>query len=110
MVGVFLACTLGDLFTYCVTSFQLALAYPSEVGGVLASAAKFLGIFAVTQVPLAIIEGILSVVVVIGLETYAKPELEAISFTGGKIMKKSTLVIALFNFMCCYCSCPSCYY
>ena len=84
MVGVFLACTLGDLFTYCVTSFQLALAYPSEVGGVLASAAKFLGIFAVTQVPLAIIEGILSVVVVIGLETYAKPELEAISFTGGE--------------------------
>ena len=76
--------TLGDLFTYCVTSFQLALAYPSEVGGVLASAAKFLGIFAVTQVPLAIIEGILSVVVVIGLETYAKPELEAISFTGGE--------------------------
>ena len=84
MVGVFLACTLGDLFTYCVTSFQLALAYPSEVGGVLASAVKFLSIFAVTQVPLAIIEGILSVVVVIGLETYAKPELEAISFTGGE--------------------------
>ena len=50
----------------------------------LASAVKFLSIFAVTQVPLAIIEGILSVVVVIGLETYAKPELEAISFTGGE--------------------------
>lgn len=84
MVSVFLACTLGDLFTYCVTSFQLALAYPSEVGGIMASAIKFLSVFAVTQIPLAIIEGILSVIIVIGLDTYAKPELKIISFTGGE--------------------------
>ena len=31
-VSVFLAAFMGDLFTYCVTSFQLALAYPSEAG------------------------------------------------------------------------------
>lgn len=79
-LGVFLAAALGDLFTYCVTSFQLALAYPSADGGVLASAVKFLGVFAPTQLPLAIIEGILTVVVVIGLETYAKPELVGIGF------------------------------
>ena len=36
--GVFLAAFLGDIFTYCVTSIQLALAYPSEAGGVAASA------------------------------------------------------------------------
>ena len=36
-VGIFLAAFLGDLFTYCVTSIQLALAYPSEAGGVGAS-------------------------------------------------------------------------
>ena len=29
-IGVFLAAALGDLFTYCITSFQLAMAYPSE--------------------------------------------------------------------------------
>ena len=37
-VSIFLAAALGDLFTYCVTSLQLALAYPSHQGGVAASA------------------------------------------------------------------------
>lgn len=78
--GIFLAAFLGDLFTYCVTSIQLALAYPSEAGGVGASVVKFLGVFAPTQLPLAVIEGILTVVIVIGLETYAKPELKSIGF------------------------------
>ena len=75
-VSIFLAAFLGDLFTYCVTSLHLALAYPSEAGGVGASAVKFLGVFAPTQLPLAVIEGILTVVIVIGLETYAAPELK----------------------------------
>lgn len=79
-IGVFLATCLSDLFTYCVTAFQLALAHPSEVGGFSASFAEFLAIFAVTQVPLAVIEGLLAVIVVIGLETYAKPELSALSY------------------------------
>ena len=79
-VAVFVAAFLGDLFTYCVTSFQLALAYPSEVGGVGASIVKFLGIFATTQLPLAVIEGILTVVIVIALETYAKDELSSLEF------------------------------
>lgn len=78
--AVFLAVALGDLFTYCVTSVQLGLAHPSMVGGVGASVAEFLGVFAMTQIPLAIIEGLLSVVVLIGLETYAKPELKEIGF------------------------------
>lgn len=80
MVGIFLAATIGDLFTYCVTSIQLALAYPSAQGGVLASAVKFLTVFAPTQLPLAIIEGILTVVIIMGLETYAKTELTDIGF------------------------------
>lgn len=79
-MSVFLAACLGDIFTYCVTSIQLALAYPSESGGVAASAVKFLGVFAPTQIPLAIIEGLLTVVVIIALESYAKPELKSIGF------------------------------
>ena len=79
-VGVFLAAALGDLFTYCVTSIQLALAYPSEQGGVAASAVEFLGVFAPTQLPLAVVEGILTVLIVMALESYAKPELKAIGF------------------------------
>lgn len=77
-VSIFLAACLGDLFTYCMTSVQLALAYPSEQGGVILSAAKFLGVFAPTQLPLAVIEGILTVLVVMALETYALPELKMI--------------------------------
>jgi cobalt/nickel transport system permease protein len=79
-VGIFLAASIGDIFTYCVTSFQLALAYPSQNGGVPASVLKFLGVFAPTQGPLAIIEGVLTVVIIIGLETYAKSELTGIGF------------------------------
>lgn len=84
-VGIFLAASVGDLFTYCVTAFQLALAHPAEVGGFGASFTEFLGIFAITQIPLAIIEGLLAVIVMKGLEAYAKPELTELGyFEGGK--------------------------
>ena len=70
------------------TSLQLALAYPSEAGGVAASAVKFLGVFAPTQLPLAVIEGLITVVILIGLETYAGPELRSIGFLKGSIRNK----------------------
>jgi cobalt/nickel transport system permease protein len=60
---VFLACAFADLFTYLTTSLELALAYPAEVGGVGSSFVLFMGIFALTQVPLAIVEGIVLVLV-----------------------------------------------
>ena len=87
LVSVFLAACLGDLATYCVTSVQLALAHPSAVGGVTASLAKFMGVFAITQVPLAIIEGLLTVAVVMGLEAWAKPELREIGYMKGEPVK-----------------------
>ena len=80
MAGIFLAAFLGDLFTYCVTSIQLALAFPSTHGGVFASALEFLGIFAPTQLPLAVVDGILTVLIMMALENYAKPELKSIGF------------------------------
>ncbi len=55
---VFLACAFADLFTYVVTSLELALAFPAAVGGVGSSFLLFMGIFAITQVPLAIVEGV----------------------------------------------------
>jgi cobalt/nickel transport system permease protein len=61
--SIFLAASLGDLATYVVTSFQLAAAFPAPIGGVLESAIKFMAIFGVTQVPLAVSEGILTVIV-----------------------------------------------
>jgi cobalt/nickel transport system permease protein len=56
--SVFLVTALSDIFTYITTSFQLALAYPAETGGSISSFILFLGIFAVTQIPLAIVEGV----------------------------------------------------
>lgn len=88
LVSVFLAAAVGDLFTYVVTSFQLGFAHPSATGGVIASVGEFLGIFAITQIPLAIIEGILTVIVVIGLETYAKPELREIGYLKKEAVKQ----------------------
>ena len=70
-VAVFAAAALGDLLTYVVTSIQLALATGD---GML----KFLTIFAVTQIPLAIAEGLLTVVVFNVLEKYSKNELQAL--------------------------------
>lgn len=57
-ITVFLVCALADLFTYVMTSIELALAYPAETGGFVSSFILFMGIFAITQIPLAIVEGV----------------------------------------------------
>lgn len=80
LVSIFLAASIGDLFTYCVTSLQLALAH-NTADGVIAAFLKFLGVFAPTQLPLAILEGILTVLIVMALETYGTQELIEIGFT-----------------------------
>jgi cobalt/nickel transport system permease protein len=51
-----MAAALADLATYVVTSLQLALAFPAATG-VLTSFKAFMVVFAVTQIPLAIVEG-----------------------------------------------------
>lgn len=73
---VFIAALLSDLATYFTTSVQMALAFPAPEGGVLESFVKFVSIFAVTQVPLAIAEGILTVIVFNLLEQYNREVLE----------------------------------
>jgi cobalt/nickel transport system permease protein len=62
-VGVFLGAALGDWATYVTTSIELAAAYPDAATGYVGAFLKFAGIFAITQVPLAIAEGFLTVVV-----------------------------------------------
>ncbi len=62
--AVFWSATLGDLFTYCITAFQLAFAFPDPEGGIFLSVWKYLGIFAITQIPLAVIEGFLTALTV----------------------------------------------
>jgi len=77
-VAVFLAAFTGNLFTYVVTSTQLAMAYPDN-GSFFVSLVKFLGIFAVTQLPLAVCEGLLSVVVFGVIEKYSQKELKQLA-------------------------------
>jgi len=59
--GIFIATVAGDLATYVTTAVQLAVAYPSAHGGFLASFLKFTGIFFITQIPISIAEGMLTV-------------------------------------------------
>jgi len=60
---VFLAATLGDWATYVVTSVELALAFPADPGGFMTSFKAFATIFAITQIPLAIIEGAITALI-----------------------------------------------
>lgn len=83
-VAIFAAATLGDLSTYVVTSLQLALAFPDPAGGVIGAAVKFLGIFAITQVPLAVSEGLLTVIVWNLLAKYSRDELNSLGALQGR--------------------------
>ncbi|MBE7379970.1 MAG: energy-coupling factor ABC transporter permease [Leptolyngbya sp. SIO1E4] len=76
--GIFLAAALGGLATYVVTSIQLALAFPAASGGVMTAFLKFAGIFALTQVPIAISEGLLTLLVWNWLQAYATHELQTL--------------------------------
>ncbi|MFZ5652136.1 MAG: energy-coupling factor ABC transporter permease [Bacillota bacterium] len=82
---VFLAAALGDLLTYVTTSVQLALAFPAETGGFIASFVKFAGIFAITQIPLAISEGLLTVLVVNQLTVHSRQELQELSILNKEV-------------------------
>jgi cobalt/nickel transport system permease protein len=78
-VAIFCASALENLLTYMVTALQLALAFPAAGGGLAGVGAaflKFAGVFALTQIPLAISEGLLTVLVWNWLQNYGKQELD----------------------------------
>lgn len=62
--AVFCAAFAASLGTYSVTSLQLAMAFPDPHSGFLGAFATFAAIFSVTQVPIAVVEGLVTVVVV----------------------------------------------
>lgn len=92
-IAVFFAAFLGDLLTYVVTATQLAVAFPGAEGGIMESLIKFFGIFAVTQVPIAISEGVLSVIIFQVIASYSTEqvvELEsALGYGTANDLKKS---------------------
>jgi cobalt/nickel transport system permease protein len=88
--SIFLAATVADLATYVVTSFQLALAFPAETGGVLQSFYAFGAVFAVTQVPLAVLEGVITALIfkyIIQIKGDVMVKLDVISETKLRILQ-----------------------
>ena len=62
-VSVFLCAMFADLATYFVTSLQLGVAFPDPQAGAVGSSLKFMAIFCLTQIPIAIAEGLLTVMI-----------------------------------------------
>lgn len=73
-VSVFCAAALGNVATYITTAVQIALAFPDQASGFTGAVVKFISLFAITQIPLAIIEGVLTVVIVNLLSQYSRAE------------------------------------
>ncbi len=61
-VALFACAALADLATYLTTSIQLGVVFPDPNTGVLGSVLKFIGIFCITQIPISIAEGLLTVI------------------------------------------------
>lgn len=57
------AAFVGDMSTYVTTSLQLAIAHPEASASIGAAFGRFLGVFSFAQVPIAILEGVLTVLV-----------------------------------------------
>lgn len=74
-LAVFFAAFLGDLLVYTTTALQLALAHPTD-GSVMVSLLKFLAIFGLTQIPLAIGEGLVTVAAFNVIQKYQTEELK----------------------------------
>jgi cobalt/nickel transport system permease protein len=81
-LGVFLTAFVADLATYVITTTQLALAFPNPLSGFVGSWLTFAAIFAVTQIPLAIAEGILTVLIFNTLQSTAATELQELGLEG----------------------------
>ncbi len=74
---IFFAVALANLAIYSTTALQLALAHPDAETGIGGALVKFLGIFAVTQIPLSIIEGIVSILLLQRIFRFVQREQDA---------------------------------
>ncbi|MCL7413604.1 MAG: energy-coupling factor ABC transporter permease, partial [ANME-2 cluster archaeon] len=91
---VFLATAMADLATYMVTAIELSLSFPAQAGGVMASFRAFAAIFALTQLPLAIMEGAITALIfkyVIQIRGDALVKLDVIGEAGLKKIRELTI-------------------
>lgn len=85
-LGIFLAAVAGDWFTYVTTAVQLSLAFPIPDFG--SAFVKFIVIYAYTQVPLAIAEGLLTVVIFEYIMKLRPDILETLKVIKPKVVEK----------------------
>lgn len=89
--SIFASTVVGDLATYVTTAAQLALAYPSPRSGFAGSFLKFLGVFLITQIPIALAEGALTVALLRALAASEVKGLENAELTASPAGWKSAL-------------------
>ncbi len=82
MLAIFLAMFFADMSTYVATSFQLAWALPDPENGFFGAVAGFLGVFALTQIPLAIMEGLLGMLLFRFLFNNAGEQMRSLGLLG----------------------------
>jgi cobalt/nickel transport system permease protein len=66
----FLAGFAGSVAVYVTTAAELAVAFPDAVNGVSGSFIRFSGLFAVTQLPIGVVEGIVTFVALGSVQSY----------------------------------------
>lgn len=94
--SIFVSTVIGDLATYVTTAAQLGLAYPSAHGGFVASFLKFLGVFLITQIPISLAEGALTVALLRALAASQFKGVETAAIqTGGGSWRTATGVIGV---------------
>lgn len=76
---VLVAVWFGSMATYVTTALQMALAYPSASGGIVAAFVKFLVLFGGPQIPIAAVEAALTLAVLRGLASRGVPGFAAVA-------------------------------
>ncbi len=77
--AIFAGAATGSMVTYILAALQLGLAFPDPASGIIGATVKFLGIFAITQIPLAAAEGILTVLIFNALKAHSPDELRVLN-------------------------------
>ncbi len=74
-INIFFAAFLSNIAVYITTSFQLAIAFQSETSSFWDNMIKFSSIFIVAQLPLAVLEGILTSICIKLILKYSQSEI-----------------------------------
>jgi len=85
-IAIFYAAFAGDIFTYITTAIQLALAFP--LPNFYTALSNFIGVYAVTQIPLSIAEAILFVIIFEHILKLRPDILRSLKVIGPRIIKE----------------------